>query len=129
MKCHYCDQTLGPAKNQTKWDLSCPSTHCHVKLKDGQISEYRVYLYPNKDVRYTIECRFYYEAYHTNMASHTKIPHMIRNKKGKMVKKGVDKKRKTLINVKRQIPITLDDNGKLEVQKVFEKLQLFVLFS
>lgn len=130
MKCHYCDKELTKSKDQAKWDLSCPNTHCHIKLdKENNISEYRIYLYPTKDLKYTIECRFYYQAFHTSLASHTKTPNMVRNKKGQMIKRGVNKERKTLMKVDKQIPITTDDNGKLEVDKAFDKLKLYVLFS
>lgn len=61
------------------------------------------------------------------MVSHTKLPQPLRDKYGRFVKSA--RIRKVLLKLDKMIPVKLDDNQFLLVDKLYEKMKLYLVFS
>lgn len=125
MKCHHCQQELTKA-HSSNWDLSCPSSHAHVKLDSkGLIAYFRFYLYPTPEKRITIEKSSYNDKVY--MSRHLKI--WDRKKKNGQVSGKARRERKTILKIDMTFPCPMNPDGTIGAQRLYEKLKLYNLFS
>lgn len=125
MKCQRCNEEYIPSYSPS-WDMSCPNRHGHVKINTkGQPIYYRFYVYPNPETRITIEQSPYNNQCY--MVSHTKPSQQLRDKYGRFVRTA--RLRKQMLKLDKLIPVHLDENDYLLVDKLYEKMKIYLLFS
>lgn len=125
MKCQRCGKEYVPSF-VPNWDMSCPDRHGHVRVNTkGEPIYYRFYIYPKPDVRITIEqSPFNNQCY---LVSHTKPSKQLRDKYGRFIRTA--RIRTQLLKLNKMIPVKLDDNQFLLVDKLYEKMKLYLVFS
>lgn len=143
MKCHHCQQELIATKPDApykvklgfltygQWSLECPSKHCLVRLGEtGQITNYIVHYYPAESKwahdRYTIDQSISVRLYFSRLRKKRQLK---RNRKHQWYRAGYFKDRDQLLILDHFIPLEINKDGVLMVEKLFHKLKTYMVFS
>ena len=138
-KCENCKIEMVHPSND-KYHIQCPN-HCGTISFDGcgVIIGYVFHHRTSNTTKYTID---QYGTHDCNTMEHkcwhkpyivlqkkTKTPKTQPNRKGKLIFTGYDKSQRTLLNMDGFFPLKISADGTVLVSKLFNKLQICVVFS